>query len=263
VVDIIIRDVEKMETKVIDLTLDYLVAIRNRDIPDGYAKRDTAFSNRNVRVPIPIAEELKPANETKFNFDKNKSPEEVFGGKNKRPLEDVFNNTDLLDSAGVTWDPEIHTRTQSKNADGRWKIKRNLTDAGEQHEVSAAPTIVIPKSPSFTPKSETSVPTESFADFVSRVSKLVNEGKISSAWVLDTCKSLGIEDLLTKYLQVNRMEILVKDYELILRPENQGDILTLSFLIEKLTNINAQFEKLDEENPLAGICISFELKENL
>jgi hypothetical protein len=59
------------------------------------------------------------------------------------------------------------------------------------------------------------------------------------------------------------MEILVKDYELILRPENQGDILTLSFLIEKLTNINAQFEKLDEENPLAGICISFELKENL
>jgi hypothetical protein len=42
-----------------------------------------------------------------------------------------------LDSAGFPWSADIHASTKTKNADGRWKYKKNVDDATKKQRVEA------------------------------------------------------------------------------------------------------------------------------
>jgi hypothetical protein len=46
------------------------------------------------------------------------------------PLDEVALN-DPLDSEGNAWNPEIHSRTKSKTADGKWRLKQRMNVANQ------------------------------------------------------------------------------------------------------------------------------------
>jgi hypothetical protein len=88
------------------------------------------------------------------------------------------------DTAGVSYDSRIHSRTKSKNRDGTWKVKRGI----KNQDVSAplAPIVqrpivpvapVVPAAPT-TPQIPAAPSTVSFESILARFMKAVREKKI-------------------------------------------------------------------------------------
>lgn len=135
---------------------------------------------------------------------------------------------ELLDSAGVAWNPEVHTANQSKNVNGTWRHKRTekkpAQDAPQVVQVPSAPppppvstvepvpavppapvqatpAVVVAPTPSAVPPAPP-VSTVShthgivtFADLVKKVTTLVGTKKLSTQEMLAACAECGVPDI--------------------------------------------------------------------
>jgi hypothetical protein len=83
------------------------------------------------------------------------SPAAVLAQQSNLPLPTANAGSNVeLDADQVPWDERIHASTRNKNADGRWKRKRNVDDAtynsiaASLKSTAAAPAAVAPSLPS-------------------------------------------------------------------------------------------------------------------
>ena len=118
---------------------------------------------------------------------------------------------DALDTNGLPWDVRIHARTKTRTANGVWKLKRGVdAKAVDTIEAELTQVMAVPSPPPASPMPAimiTSVEdTESqdlslipkimsFPELVTRLSKLIAEGKISQMQMLNACKAEGIPSL--------------------------------------------------------------------
>lgn len=143
-----------------------------------------------------------------------------------------------VDKDGLPWDALIHTESKAKNADGRWRNKRNL-DAALKARVEAelrqvmgaapAPTHARPAAPVAIPTAghaSSAVPTppvagaapnaapagevpqdarQQFVGLVGRASAAIQAGKVTQAEVTQICAAAGVPAL---PLLANRLDLV-------------------------------------------------------
>lgn len=141
-----------------------------------------------------------------------------------------------VDKDGLPWDARIHTESKAKNADGRWRSKRNLdaalkaqVEAELSQVMSAAPvtTPAQPVAPVTTPTAAIvpvppSVPVppvapvppagevpqdarQQFVGLVGRASAAIQAGKVTQAEVMRICAAAGVPAL---PLLANRLDLV-------------------------------------------------------
>lgn len=114
----------------------------------------------------------------------------------------------LLDSAGVAWNPEIHSESQSKVADGTWRKRRNTgtrnveppadianpSSAGDftQAQVEAA-FDAVPPPPA--PIAAPVLPAETFIELMTRLAQYFKDKKMTTPDVIRICQKHGISSL--------------------------------------------------------------------
>jgi hypothetical protein len=128
--------------------------------------------------------------------------------------------SDDIDSAGVVWNPDLHSRTKSKNADGTWRAKRGVAkDAPTVPEaepipapwpftppagiVAPAPAIAVPPVPVAPPAPPVAdVPPAppapnivSFPALMQKISPAVASGKVTQEQVVAIVTRLGVPSL--------------------------------------------------------------------
>lgn len=138
------------------------------------------------------------------------SPEAIAAAQNTAAVDSVLNastdqllqsnKTDERDSAGLPWDERIHSGSKKKNADGKWKLRKNVDDAVVKSveagflsrelppvnaSVTVPPTVpvtlvanVIPPAPVAAPVMM-QAPTRDFAGLMLQISKLFASKQIT------------------------------------------------------------------------------------
>lgn len=117
-----------------------------------------------------------------MEMEEEKTAEEIFS-RNILPEEDI-------DSKGEKYNPEIHSPTRVKNLDGSWKkIRRSKTQpttiVSQEEVTEISIPIALPPSP---PASS-----ETFNSLMAKITKALNEKKLTRAQFQEVLISLGIE----------------------------------------------------------------------
>lgn len=123
-----------------------------------------------------------------------------------------------LDRAGLPWDARIHSETRKMNADGTWRLRRNLAEDVKtaviaelrmQHPVSLPPppvAVVPPPPPPVTPQPvgaaapavPAGVPAGPVSDFKGLMAKagaLMQSGKLTHPQLAQACVACGVASL--------------------------------------------------------------------
>jgi hypothetical protein len=165
------------------------------------------YTPEQLTACITFLEELKRAqlNEEKpwDKYEAEDDEEDEDEPEEKSDVANVSSNVRglLLDSAGTSWDKELHTRTKSKNPDGTWKRKEPLS--AKTAPLPPPPTFVPPPPPGITepvapvePRPvETGEEVNPFTELLNRVSAAITEGKLSMAQVIQCVHLHGVESL--------------------------------------------------------------------
>lgn len=186
-ITITINDAENLNKETLVLTAEYLMNLaENRTTPKVKCELNNipyvpAFNCEEVdRNPEMVLTEPAPpvASEVSSKFETLK-PE----------------NFDL-DIDGKPWDELIHSRTKSKTADGRWKLKRGI-------EVKTAP--LPPVAPFVAPPSvpvppvvslvAPVTPTLTFPAIMARITSAISTNSLSRDRVLGMIKEVGLVEI--------------------------------------------------------------------
>lgn len=153
-----------------------------------------------------------------------------------------------LDKDGLPWDGRIHAESKAKNADGRWRRRRNLDDAllakveGELRGVMAAPAVpsvpsvpappavafgtpdVAATFPAATPAPQVAAPAPAagadnrqlFISLVGRSAAAIQARKITQEEITGVCKKYGVEALPLLASRLDLVPPIAADIDLIL-----------------------------------------------
>lgn len=113
---------------------------------------------------------------------------------------EIKNNPELLqqeysgelDSEGTPWNPQIHSRTKSKNKDGTWRTKRGI----QEETVQAITEKYQPQIP--VPPIATAVPTppqSTFTQIVKKISHALSHNQITRERVNEIIEIFGLSSL--------------------------------------------------------------------
>lgn len=105
------------------------------------------------------------------------------------PSADEFNSETELDDENIPWDERIHTRSRALDLNGRWKTKHTVkkSDIEKIKNQIRVKVIDVPPPPG---------PVEiTYPALVTRLMKLIGEGRVNHASVQDVIKSVGLGSL--------------------------------------------------------------------
>lgn len=117
-----------------------------------------------------------------------------------KPAAPVSPNVPQVDVSGLPWDARIHARTKTKNANGTWKLMRQvdlkLVDkvTAELRQLMALPIpIPAPFSPvAVPPPPAPLVDTAAFNGFVMRTTAAIRAQKLTQSQVIEAVQGVGI-----------------------------------------------------------------------
>jgi len=103
-----------------------------------------------------------------------------------------------LDIDGKQWDEAIHSRTKSKTADGRWKLKRGLdVKAAPLPPIApfvAPPVVSSATTPVVAPAAPV-VPSLTFPEIMARITSAISANRLSRDQVLGMVKEVGLTEI--------------------------------------------------------------------
>lgn len=96
-----------------------------------------------------------------------------------------------VDVDGVAWNEALHTRTRSKTAEGRWKLKRGV-EAPPAVEAQAPAAPVVPPPPVYTGPG---VVGDAYQSFLSRMGQSIAAGEKTGSDVTAALQAVGLNNM--------------------------------------------------------------------
>jgi len=109
-----------------------------------------------------------------------------------------------VDSENMPWDSRIHAKTKTKDKDGRWKKRKDVSKAFAQEvteEVSSAMAVPTPDLSDVAPEHIE----ETFHSLMLKITDAINKGKVSHEQVINIVQSEGLQSVI---LLSTRMDLV-------------------------------------------------------
>lgn len=160
----------------------------------GIVQSITPFSldEKSWATPKPImitdteANDIQPISPVVPEEQSNTVLEESETDTSTVPLD--WKNLINTDSAGVKWDPALHSSKKSLKKDGTWRPKKGVTVSPTVLNTPVPPAKSIP----LPPASTSSI---TLTQLVNKITSLIKDGKLTTPQVIQMHRSMGIEQL--------------------------------------------------------------------
>lgn len=182
------------------------------EVPSPSAAFGPAVSEINkVDVKAPFVE-IPPPPAPALVIPPPPPPAANIPSANSQPAQPGATNAGtILDKAGLPWDGRIHASSKATNADGTWRLKRNVdktlidTVTAELQRAMAAPSAgpqLVPPPPPPAPTQAPPPPPppaddvrKAYVDLVGRAASAQGAGKITLDQVLKCLSAVGVESM--------------------------------------------------------------------
>lgn len=145
--------------------------------------------------------------------DNGHSINESDNDRNNNPITSVPHDGVEVDVIGVPWDYRIHSSSKNKTADGKWKMKRNISEKtaekiNENNKTAlAAPKLdapVVPPPP---------VQIDLFPKFMTIITEAISRGKTNHLAINKMLQNYGIPDVISVNLRQDLIPVLITEIE--------------------------------------------------